>query len=81
VIRLLTAPIDEARNIKIEQFAKNLHLSRIEKNLRRVFIKSRVNSRLKKLKFSTYALLCHTFKQYIKRRRERQTKQDKKLIV
>ena len=74
IIKMITCPIEEARRIKIQQFAVSLMLCRIEKNLRKIFIKARVNFRMKQLRkdgFVTYALLCHKFKQYVKKRRAR----------
>lgn len=47
LIRAFLSPVEEARQLKIQEFGKNLHLSRIEKNLRKVFIQARVKHRLK----------------------------------
>ena len=73
LIKAYTSPIEKARELKIEQFARNLHLSRIEKNLRKVFIVAKVKQRLRKLSkihFMTYAKLCYYFKKYVERKRK-----------
>ena len=72
LIRGFINPMEEARRLKIEQFAKNLKLSRIEKNIRKVFIQARVKQRLNKLskmKFTTYMKLRIYFKRYVDKKR------------
>ena len=84
IIRAFISPIEEARRLKIEQFARNLKLSRIEKNIRKVFIATRIKQRIKKmskLKFLTYAKLCYYFKKYVERKRREKIVKMRKIVA
>ena len=84
LIRGFISPIEEARRLKIEQFARNLKLSRIEKNIRKIFIMTRIKQRMKKmskLHFSTYAKLCFYFKKYVEKKRKEKAMRMRKIVA
>lgn len=84
LVRLLTRPVGEGREVKIASFARYLKLERLEKRIRGLFIRTRVRFNMRRLHQSQvfrFFLLTMTFQQYVKRFRVRKATQLRKMVV
>jgi hypothetical protein len=84
LVKLLTKPIAEGREVKIATFARYLKLERLEKKIRGLFIRTRVKFNMRKLHHNQvfrFFLLTMTFQQYVKRFRLKKSKKLRKMIV
>jgi hypothetical protein len=84
LVRMLSRPVAEGREVKIASFARYLKLERIEKRIRGLFIRTRVKMNMRRLHQSQvfrFFLLTMTFQQYVKRFRVRKAAQLRKLVV
>ena len=64
----------EGRDLKIANFGRNLKLKRLENNIRGLFIKTRVKTKMKKLLHNNifrYSLFVVTLRRHIKNFRKR----------
>lgn len=74
VIKVLTAPLGEGRNVKIDNFARKLKVDRLERNIRGLFVKTRIRFSFQKLQTIDIAKankLVMVFRNYVQRFRKR----------